>query len=69
MADKCERVDTPDELEQTDGKEAVQVKAKDIDNIKVASENIASPTNAIIAPDNCPPGQQRGVDGVCRDVF
>lgn len=72
MADKCGCVDKSVELddqikvrEVAEGK-AAEEKATDVDSSKV---NSVSQTNYVVVPDNCLPGQQRGEDGVCRDVF
>ncbi|KAL0894051.1 hypothetical protein ABMA27_014111 [Loxostege sticticalis] len=66
------RVVYPDEVE-----EAKEAAAKAVDNKGGDSNDVEEPPpavtvatrNMIVAPPNCPPGQQMGSDGVCRPVW
>lgn len=70
MADN-NRVVFPDEVEETKSKVSEETEATNTNTIEQPPEvkDSISMRNMIVAPSNCPPGQQRDADGVCRDVF
>lgn len=70
MANESERIVFPDEVEQTKEKVAEETQATETNGIEQPPEKSGIHLrNMITVPGNCPPGQQRGADGICRDIF
>ncbi|OWR47517.1 hypothetical protein KGM_212127 [Danaus plexippus plexippus] len=62
------RIVFPDELEKIRADEEKQAdKSNSIEGRALESD--VQLNNMIQVPPNCPKGQSRGADGVCRDVF
>ncbi|CAH0721804.1 unnamed protein product, partial [Brenthis ino] len=70
MADS-DSVVFPDEVEETKTKVSEETEATDTNTIEQPPEVKPSITmrNMIVAPSNCPAGQEKDANGICRDVF